>query len=104
MFNPFGFMLAFLLESKTSECVIEVFKEIRSKLKSRYGEDGGREMFAKLFPVILTDNGTEFSNPAKIEFDDDGSRLSSLFYFNPRVISARTIVLKPAEITISLYD
>lgn len=84
MFNPFGFMLAFLLESKTSECVIEVFKEIRSKLKSRYGEDGGREMFAKLFPVILTDNGTEFSNPAKIEFDDDGSRLSFLFYCNPR--------------------
>lgn len=42
------------------------------------------EMFAKLYPVILTDNGTKFSNPAKIEFDDDGSRLSFLFYCNPR--------------------
>lgn len=84
MFNPFGFMLAFLLENKTSECVIEAFRNIRSKLKSRFGEDMGREMFAKLFPVILTDNGTEFSNPARIEFDDDGSRLSFLFYCNPR--------------------
>ena len=84
MFNPFGFMLAFLLENKTSECVIGVFRDIRSKLKARYGEDVGREMFAKLFPVILTDNGTEFSNPARIEFDDDGSRLTFLFYCNPR--------------------
>jgi IS30 family transposase len=84
MFNPFGFMLAFLLESKTSECVIGVFQDIRDRLKSRYGQDAGREIFARLFPVILTDNDTEFSNPAKIEFDDDGSRLSFLFYCNPR--------------------
>lgn len=84
MFNPFGFMLAFLLESKTSECVIGIFRNILYILKSRYGQDAGREIFARLFPVILTDNGTEFSNPAKIEFDDDGSRLSFLFYCNPR--------------------
>ena len=36
----------------------------------------------RLFPVILTDNGTEFSNPARIEFDADGSRLTSVFYCN----------------------
>ena len=39
-------------------------------------------MFARLFPVILTDNGTEFSNPLKIEFDADGGRLTSVFYCN----------------------
>ena len=39
-------------------------------------------MFARLFPVILTDNGTVFSNPLKIEFDADGGRLTSVFYCN----------------------
>ena len=51
-------------------------------MKGRYGEDGGREVFSRLFPVILTDNGTEFSNPARIEFDADGGRLTSVFYCN----------------------
>ena len=82
IFNPFNFMLAFLVDAKTSECVLGVFSAILSALKERYGEDGGREVFSRLFPVILTDNGTEFSNPARIEFDADGSRLTSVFYCN----------------------
>ena len=82
IFNPFNFMLAFLVDAKTSECVLGVFSAILSALKGRYGEDGGREVFSRLFPVILTDNGTEFSNPARIEFDADGSRLTSVFYCN----------------------
>ena len=55
-----------------------MFSAILSALKGRYGEDGGREVFSRLFPVILTDNGTEFSNPARIEFDADGGRLTSV--------------------------
>ena len=82
IFNPFNFMLAFLVDAKTGECVLGVFSAILSALKERYGEDGGREVFSRLFPVILTDNGTEFSNPARIEFDADGSRLTSVFYCN----------------------
>ena len=79
MFNPFNFMLAFLVDAKTSECVLGVFRRIRGILKDRYG-DGWREMFARLFPVILTDNGSEFTNPAAIESDGDGGRLTSVFY------------------------
>ena len=30
------------------------------------------EYFMKLFPVILTDNGSEFSNPKVIEYGPDG--------------------------------
>ncbi len=78
IFNPFNFMLAFPVAAKTSECVPGVFSAILSALKGRYGEDGGREVFSRLFPVILTDNGTEFSNPARIEFDADGGRLTSV--------------------------
>ena len=55
IFNPFNFMLAFLVDAKTSECVLGVFSAILSALKGRYGEDGGREVFSRLFPVILTD-------------------------------------------------
>ena len=82
LFNPFNFMLAFLVDAKTGECVPEVFEAVVDTLKERYGEDGWREVFARLFPVILTDNGTEFSNPARIEFDADGGRLTSVFYCN----------------------
>ena len=82
LFNPFNFMLAFLVDAKTSECVLEVFEAIVDTLKERYGEDGWREVFARLFPVILTDNGTEFSNPHRIEFDEDGGRLTFVFYCN----------------------
>lgn len=79
IFNPSSFMLAFLLDAKTSACVLGVFASIVGLLKERYGEDGWREAFARLFPVILTDNGSEFSNPAKIE-SDGGGRLTSVFY------------------------
>ena len=48
-------MLAFPVDAKTSECVLGVFSAILSALKGRYGEDGGREVFSRLFPVILTD-------------------------------------------------
>ena len=78
IFNPFSFMLAFLIDAKTSECVLGVFASIVDALKKRCG-DGWREMFARLFPVILTDNGSEFSNPSAIE-SDNGGRLTSVFY------------------------
>lgn len=81
VFNPFGFMLAFPIDAKTSECVLGVFRSIRDALRERYGE-GWRERFAALFPVILTDNGSEFTNPTAIE-EDGGVRLTSVFYCRP---------------------
>jgi IS30 family transposase len=53
-------MLAFLRESNTSQSVIDVYNDLDQKL--------GRDRFQKLFPVILTDNGSEFSNPKAIEY------------------------------------
>jgi len=53
-------MLAFLRESNTSQSVIDVYEDLDQKL--------GRELFRELFPVILTDNGSEFSNPKAIEY------------------------------------
>jgi len=56
-------MLAFLREANTSQSVIDVFNDLDQKL--------GRELFRKMFPVILTDNGSEFSNPKAIEYGSE---------------------------------
>lgn len=67
-----GFMLAFLRPANTSKSVIDVFDSLDNML--------GREIFMKLFPAILTDNGSEFSNPLRLEFDKDGERRTHIFY------------------------
>lgn len=82
IFLPSRFMVAFLLDAKTSKCVINVFANIIAALRRLHGDDGWRDAFACLFPVILTDNGSEFSNPAAIEFDSEGGRLTFVFYCN----------------------
>lgn len=70
------FMLAFLRESNTSRSVIDIFENLYLEL--------GPEAFLKLFPVILTDNGSEFSNPKAIEFDRQGNRITRIFYCDPQ--------------------
>ena len=43
----------------------------------------GRETYCRLFPVILTDRGSEFSNPVPIEQDENDELRSLVFYCNP---------------------
>ena len=74
IFKNTGFMPAFLRDNKTSKSVIDVFNNLYKVL--------GKEIFEKIFPVILTDNGTEFSNPSALEFADDGTRRTRIFYCN----------------------
>ncbi len=57
-----GLMLAFLREANTSGSVIRIFDALDAVL--------GTQDFNRLFPVILTDNGSEFSNPRQIEYRD----------------------------------
>ena len=52
-------MLAFLRDANTSASVIEIINLLDEAL--------GAKTFSRLFPVILTDNGSEFSNPKEIE-------------------------------------
>ena len=75
MFTNCSFMLAFLRNRNDSQSVIDIFNYLDSLL--------GRHLFMELFPVILADNGSEFSNPAAIEFAPDGSRRTRLFYCDP---------------------
>lgn len=76
LFRQFNFMLIYLLPYKQSKYVIKVFNDIKKLL--------GPDEFKRLFEVILTDNGSEFSDPESIEIDmDTGEKLSSIFYCDP---------------------
>ena len=68
-------MLAFLRKRNDSRSVTTIFNELYNKL--------GAETFKNLFPVILTDNGSEFSNPTAIEFDQNGEQRTRIFYCHP---------------------
>ena len=68
-----SFMLAFLREANNSQSVIDVYNGLQKQL--------GIELFQNLFPVILTDNGSEFSNPTAIEADPEtGEIRTKVFY------------------------
>jgi IS30 family transposase len=70
-----SFMLAYLRDTNTSKSVTDIFQMLWAELGMKY--------FTEIFPVILTDNGSEFSNPIAIEFDEANSRRTHLFYCNP---------------------
>ena len=75
-FTSAHFMLAYILDDCTSQSVIAVFVFLRESL--------GTELYSFLFEVILTDNGSEFSNPKAIEFDENGEGVSHVFYCDPK--------------------
>lgn len=69
------FMLAYMLESCSAAAVKAAFASLRARL--------GAELYARMFVVILTDNGSEFSDPKSIEFDEGGEGVSRVFYCDP---------------------
>ena len=74
LFRESKFMLIYLMENKTMECVEQKFKEIKEIL--------GKELYSKIFEVVLTDNGSEFFNPLSIEKYDE-EIVSHVFYCDP---------------------
>ena len=67
--------LAFLRDANDSKSVTDIFDALYKLL--------GFENFAKILPICLADNGTEFSDPFGIEADSDGVIRSRLFYCDP---------------------
>ena len=66
------FMLAFIRNRNTAASVHSIIEKIYEILTP--------EVFSKLFPVILTDNGSEFSDPVSIETGSDGLARTRIFY------------------------
>ena len=74
-FRNCSLMLIFVLRKKNQDSVIEVFDLLSERL--------GIKVFQELFPVILTDNGTEFQFPTRLECDGYGELRTRVFYCNP---------------------
>ena len=76
LFRNTNFMLIFLLPDKSQASVNAVFDKLTLLL--------GLDLFRKLFPVILTDNGTEFKGVHNLEFTENGARRTRIFYCDPQ--------------------
>lgn len=75
-FDSCTFMMLFIRDANTSRSVIDIFNMLEELL--------GLETFRMLFKVILTDNGSEFSNPAALENSHvTGERRTRIFYCRP---------------------
>ena len=70
-----NFMLAFKIDNKEANTVNSFFINLKDLL--------GYERFHELFPIILTDNGVEFSKPDEIEFNGYHVYKTKLFYCDP---------------------
>lgn len=68
-------MLAFLRDSNDSQSVINIFNDLYLELNP--------SLFIEIMPVLLGDNGSEFSNPLAIEYDVQGNKRTSVFYCEP---------------------
>lgn len=69
-------MLILLMRDGKAETVVEQLDWLTSAL--------GLPTFRKLFPVILTDNGSEFKHIKEMEFTVDGERRTRIFYCDPQ--------------------
>lgn len=67
-------MIAFLLASKTQESVLKIFDYLEESMST--------SVFLKTFPVILTDNGSEFLNPILLEMGMDSCIRTNIYYCN----------------------
>jgi len=77
-------MIAFLRDANTSKSMTDIFESLHQTL--------GHELFKKLFPVILTDNGSEFSIRKAIEYGSERfkSLRNRVFYCDAGSISKRS--------------
>ena len=75
-FIPFNFMIALKLNNQTISEVTDKINSIKLIL--------GFEMFHKIFPVILTDNGKEFKRPDLIEDNGDDVVNTKVFFCDSR--------------------
>jgi IS30 family transposase len=75
LFEKTGFMIGFLHQEKTSESMAKRINTLQAQL--------GAVLFSKLFPVLLTDRGSEFEICRLFELDQVGNSRLNIFYCDP---------------------
>ena len=89
LFRSSKLMLAYIMYEKTQAEVLRTFNMIEKDL--------GNELFEKTFPIILTDNGSEFGDPLSLEFNPEGLGRTRIFYCNPRASYQKGMIEKNHE-------
>jgi IS30 family transposase len=87
-FTQLTFMCGLLMDDKTSAEAAAKIRELKKKLRL---EDC---RFGDIFPLLLTDNGGEFSNAAAFTDDAEGLPPSRLFFCDPYCSSQKPRVEK----------
>ena len=77
LFRSCSFMILILLPDCTQRSVINAINNLCDTL--------GIRTFKKYFPIILTDNGSEFKNPWDIERNEAGTFRTRVFYCDPYI-------------------
>ena len=76
LFVEQNLMLIFLMRDGKADTVVEQLDWLTAAL--------GIETFRKLFPVILTDNGSEFKHTREMETTEEGEQRTKVFYCDPQ--------------------
>ena len=84
-----SFMLIILLPDCTQCSVINAINNLCDTI--------GIRTFKKYFPIILTDNGSEFKNPWDIEKTESGTQRCRVFYCDPYVSNQKARIEKNHE-------
>jgi len=87
-FVPFNFMFGLLADNKFAYEVSTKISELKLRLRT------AGKTFGDIFPLILTDNGGEFSDVHSIEQDLDGNTESRLFFCDPYKSSQKPFIEK----------
>lgn len=77
LFRSCSFMIIILLPNCTQKSVTDAINNLCDTI--------GIRTFKKYFPIILTDNGSEFKNPWDIEKNESGTYRTRVFYCDPYV-------------------
>lgn len=75
-FPDMELLIGRLINRCTQSAVKAEFDKIQKAL-------GGSYEFSFIFPVVLTDRGSEFGDPESLEHDKDGSPRTSIYYCDP---------------------
>ena len=82
-------LLILLMRDGTGETVVEQLDWLTNAL--------GLSTFRKLFPVILTDNGSEFKRIGELELTESGERRTRVFYCDPHASWQKAHIEKSHE-------
>ena len=84
MVEKANFMFGFLHEEKTSESMASRIDLLQNVL--------GSQIFSRIFPVILTDRGSEFEKLSLFELDRENHTRLNIFYCDPMQSSQKAHV------------